>query len=99
RESAINVGLTREARELVTTCSTPLGSPASSKNLPISRPESGVSAGGFTIMVQPAASAAPSLRRICSDGKFQGVIATVTPAGCLIAVMRLSGPVEGTVVP
>src|SRR5260370_12603568 len=66
-----------------TTDSTPAGSPASAKHRPTSRADSGVSSAGLTTMVQPAASAAPSLRKICSEGKFHGVIAAVTPAGCL----------------
>lgn len=39
----------------------------------IARDEKGVSGGGLITAVQPAASAAPSLRVIIADGKFQGV--------------------------
>ena len=39
----------------------------------MARQEKGVSAGGLMTAVQPAASAAPSLRVIIADGKFQGV--------------------------
>lgn len=35
--------------------------------------EKGVSGGGFTTAVQPAAKAAPSFRVIIADGKFHGV--------------------------
>jgi hypothetical protein len=40
----------------------------------IARHENGVSGGGFMTAVQPAASAAPSLRVIMAEGKFHGVI-------------------------
>lgn len=39
----------------------------------IARQEKGVSAGGLMTAVQPAAKAAPSLRVIMAEGKFQGV--------------------------
>lgn len=39
----------------------------------MARAENGVSGGGFTTAVHPAASAAPSFRVIIADGKFHGV--------------------------
>jgi hypothetical protein len=39
-------------------------------------------------MVQPAASAGPTLRVIIAAGKFHGVIAAQTPMGCLSTTMR-----------
>ncbi|MNR37598.1 hypothetical protein D3C85_1556340 [compost metagenome] len=41
-------------------------------------------------MVQPAARAGPALRVIIAEGKFHGVMAAVTPMGCLITIRRLS---------
>jgi len=38
------------------------------------RAEKGASGGGLTIVVQPAASAAPTLRVIMAEGKFHGVM-------------------------
>ena len=43
--------------------------------------EQGVSEAGFTIRVQPAASAGPAFRAIIAIGKFHGVIAAHTPIG------------------
>ncbi|MCY1178459.1 hypothetical protein D9M73_188070 [compost metagenome] len=40
--------------------------------------------------VQPAARAAAALRVIIAEGKFHGVMAAVTPMGCLITIRRLS---------
>ena len=42
---------------------------------------SGVSLGGFSTTVQPAAMAGAALRAIISAGKFHGVIAPTTPIG------------------
>jgi hypothetical protein len=49
-----------------------------------------VALAGFSTIGQPAASAAPALRVIIAAGKFHGVIATHTPIGSLITIMRLS---------
>ena len=46
---------------------------------------SGVSAAGLRTVVQPAASAGPSLRVTIAAGKFHGVMSTAGPTGCLIA--------------
>ena len=69
------------ARVVVTTLNTPAGTPASCASLAMARAQSGVSAAGLATMVQPAASAAPTLRVSMAIGKFQGVMATATPQG------------------
>ncbi len=76
--------------EPVTTLSTPLGIPARSASSTIASAENGVCDAGLMTMVQPAASAGPALRVIIAAGKFHGVIAAVTPIGCLMTRMRLS---------
>ena len=47
--------------------------------------------GGFSTMVQPAASAGPALRVIIASGKFQGVMQATTPIGSFVTMRRLSG--------
>jgi hypothetical protein len=49
--------------------------------------------------VQPAASAAPTLRAIIALGKFHGVIAATTPTGSRSTSRRLSRWCEGTISP
>ena len=60
---------------------------------------SGVALAGLTTLVQPAASAGPSLRVIIAAGKFQGVIAAVTPTGWRSTRIRLSAASGGSVSP
>src|SRR5690606_32009063 len=67
--------------EPVTTLNTPLGIPARSASSASAKAENGVWLAGLTTMVQPAASAGPALRVIIAEGKFQGVMAAVTPMG------------------
>ncbi len=74
---------------VVTTFSTPFGRPARSASSASARAESGVSSGGLTTTVQPAAIAGATLRVIMAIGKFQGVIAAATPIGCFRTRMRL----------
>ena len=81
------------------TCSTPGGMPASSASLASASAENGVSEAGLTIIGQPAASAAPTLRVIMALGKFQGVMAAVTPIGCIRTCSRLFGLWLGMVSP
>jgi len=83
----------------VTTEITPGGIPARSASTHIASAENGVSSDGLITMVQPAASAGPTLRAIMADGKFQGVIAAVTPMGCFSTTMRLSRPCPGMTSP
>jgi hypothetical protein len=52
------------SRLVVKTLKTPGGKPACRAKYPSVKTERGVSGDGLTIMVQPAASAAPALRRI-----------------------------------
>ena len=52
---------------------------------------SGVCSAGFTTTVQPAASAAPTLRAIIAAGKFQGVITAQTPTGSFVTMRRRLG--------
>jgi hypothetical protein len=52
------------SRLVVRTLKTPGGKPACRAKYPSVKTERGVSGDGFTIMVQPAAKAAPALRRI-----------------------------------
>jgi hypothetical protein len=80
---------TSRARVVVTTLSTPAGSPAAAASSASARAESGVSSGGLTTTVQPAAMAGATLRVIMAMGKFQGVIAATTPIGCFSTRMRL----------
>jgi hypothetical protein len=56
------------SRLVVRTLKTPLAKPACSARCARARTEKGVSGEGFTIMVQPAARAAPALRRILGGG-------------------------------
>ncbi|MNZ26189.1 hypothetical protein D3C78_433730 [compost metagenome] len=75
----------------VTTLSTPAGIPARVASSTRARAEYGVCEAGLSTMVQPAARAGPALRVIIAAGKFHGVMAAVTPIGCLITIRRLSG--------
>ena len=50
----------------------------------------GVSGAGLMTIGHPAASAGAAFRVIMAAGKFQGVMATVTPIGCLMTTIRLS---------
>jgi len=83
----------------VTTDTTPGGTPARSASTHMASAENGVSSEGLITMVQPAASAGATLRAIIAAGKFQGVIAAVTPIGCFNTTMRLSGPWLGMTSP
>jgi hypothetical protein len=85
--------------EPVTTLSTPAGMPARSASATSASAENGVWLAGLTTMVQPAASAGPALRVIIAAGKFHGVMAAVTPIGCLMTISRLSAWWPGMVSP
>src|SRR5580704_6805164 len=74
--------------EPVSTLTTPAGMPAISARIPQASPEYGVCSAGLITMVQPAASAGPSLRAIIEDGKFHGVMAPTTPTGSLVTRRR-----------
>ena len=83
----------------VTTLNTPFGTPARSPSSASASAENGVAEAGFDTIVQPTASAGPTLRVIIAAGKFHGVIAAHTPTGCLMTTMRLSAWWPGIVSP
>ena len=78
---------------------TPGGAPASSIARSTSAAVSGVALAGLTMLVQPAAIAGPSLRVIIAAGKFQGVIAAVTPTGWRRTSARFCAFWAGTMLP
>ena len=63
--------------------SRPPARPASAKARISSAGDAGVSSGALTMIEQPAASAADSLRTTWLIGKFQGVKAATGPTGSL----------------
>ena len=67
--------------EVVTTFTTPGGTPASSYKAASAYAVNGVSLAGLRITVQPAASAGAILRVAMAAGKFHGVIRTQMPMG------------------
>ena len=82
RESSNTPATVDPALVDVTTLHTPAGSPASARIAASAVMESGVSAAGLTIIVQPAAMAGAILRAPMAIGKFQGVISRHGPTGC-----------------
>ena len=72
---------------VVTTLTTPAGTPASSSVLTKYIVVSGVSAAGLMIEVQPAARAGAILRVAMASGKFQGVIRNDGPTGACETTM------------
>ena len=62
--------------------------PASAKARINSAGEAGVSSAALTIIEQPQASAAPSLRTTWLTGKFQGVNAATGPTGSFSTIWR-----------
>ena len=99
RGSPNSVEATSPVRREVMTLTTPAGTPASSMQRTTSSAVSGVAEAGLTIIVQPAARAGPSLRVIIAAGKFQGVIAAVTPTGWRSTSTRFCGFMGGSVMP
>src|ERR1700738_5239349 len=83
----------------VTTLHTPAGTPARAASSAIASADSGVCSAGLTMIVQPAASAGPTLRVIIAAGKFHGVIAAQTPTGSRNTTIRLSAHGEATTSP
>ena len=83
----------------VTTLSTPAGRPTRSASTITERADSGVCSAGLSTIEQPAASAGAALRVGIADGKFHGVIPTVTPIGSRKTTMRRSGIGAGIVSP
>jgi hypothetical protein len=88
RGSLISGSMVAPDRAVVTTLSTPPGSPTSSRILASASIDSGVWLAGFTTMVQPAATAGPILRVPIAIGKFHGVISRHGPTGCFMVSSR-----------
>ena len=88
RGSASRGAIASPDRVVVTTLSTPGGRPASARISVIANDDSGVNAAGLSTMVQPAASAGPTLRVAIAIGKFQGVISTHGPTGWRVTRIR-----------
>ncbi len=88
RGSSISGPITEPDDELVTTLSTPSGSPASRRISASASIDSGVCLAGFITIVQPAATAGPILRVPMAIGKFQGVIRRQGPTGCFMVRSR-----------
>ena len=74
---------------VVTTLSTPSGSPASARTPASASIVSGVWLAGLTTIVQPAAIAGPILRVPIASGKFHGVMKRQGPTGFLMVSSRL----------
>ena len=74
----------------VTTLKSPFGNPVSSTTFANSQQFSGVSCAGFITIEQPAIRAAPALRAMRKNGKFQGRIPATTPIGFL--EIRIDSP-------
>ena len=74
----------------VTTLKSPFGSPVSSTTFANSQQFSGVSCAGLMTMEQPAMRAAPALRAMRKNGKFQGSMPATTPIGFF--VIRMLSP-------
>ncbi|MGC0369311.1 hypothetical protein RKD05_001563 [Microbacterium sp. SLBN-111] len=81
RGSAITSAEIVDDDVVCTRFTTPGGKPASVSTDTNSAHVSGVSRAVFTTVVHPAASAAPALRAIISNGKFHGVMSSVGPTG------------------
>ena len=99
RASENSWSATMPAEREVIRLTTPGGVPASSIARRMSAAVSGVALAGLTTLVQPAAIAGPSLRVIIAAGKFQGVIAAVTPTGWRSTSTRLAAFIGGTTCP
>ena len=96
RGSRISGSITLPLLLVVTTLSTPSGSPASRSRSASAYIDSGVCAAGLTTIVQPAATAGPILRVPIASGKFHGVIISAGPTGRFIVISRVapSGDVD-----
>ena len=69
------------AELVVTTFTTPAGTPASARMSAIARAVSGVSSAGLRMQQQPAASAGAIFRVAIAAGKFHGVTRRAMPTG------------------
>ncbi len=82
-----------------TTLTTPAGTPAASASAASASVPSGVCSAGLATTVQPAASAAPSLRVSIAYGKFHGVISAHGPTGSRSTWSRCAALVAGMISP
>ncbi len=78
---------------------TPSGIPTSLASCARAKLDKGVSWGGLTTIVQPAANAGAILRVIMAFGKFHGVMAAQTPTGSLVTMTRLLLSALGNISP
>jgi hypothetical protein len=90
RGSTIRGSVTSLAWEVVTTLSTPAGTPTSHSRSASASIVSGVCEAGLTTIVQPAAIAGPIFRVPIGNGTFHGVIMSVGPTGCFIIISRVA---------
>src|SRR3954463_648287 len=90
RGSAMIAELTSPELWVVTTLSTPSGSPASANVAASASIVSGVCCAGLTTIVQPAATAGPIFRVPMASGKFHGVTKRHGPTGFLMVSRRLA---------
>ena len=90
RRSVSMASTTGPGSDVVTTLSTPAGSPASCSSAATARAVSGVSAAGLSTAVQPAARAGAILRVAMAAGKFHGVMSTLTPTGWWVTSSRFA---------
>ena len=88
RPSRIIGSITGAGSAVVTTLSTPSGSPASCRIPASARSDSGVCSAGLTTIVQPAATAGPILRVPIAIGKFHGVMSRHGPTGSRMTSSR-----------
>ena len=96
RESLIKGPIAAPDELVVTTFSTPAGSPLVHRICARASIDNGVCRAGLTTIVQPAAIAGPILRVPIAIGKFHGVISSAGPTGCFMVSIRPppSGAVE-----
>ena len=90
---------TERSASAVMIFTTPSGIPARMASSARAKADKGVCSAGLITIVQPAAIAGAILRVIMALGKFQGVIATQTPTGCLRTIKRLSPQIVVGIVP
>ena len=90
RGSRISGSITFPLLLVVTTLSTPSGSPASRNRSASAYIDNGVCDAGFTTIVQPAATAGPIFRVPIASGKFHGVIISAGPTGRFIVINRVA---------
>ena len=83
----------------VTTLTIPGGNPAWSKIWAKARVEVGECSDGFTMNVQPAASAGASFEASMSSGEFHAVMPATTPTGSRRVYTIYSGLATGMVRP